>query len=281
MQRVRLTITLRKDLLEVLDTHVDGVTIRNRSHAIESLLSDKIYPQIKKAIILAADEGIKFRPFTYETPKAMLPVNGRPLLEHIITNLRENDVRDIYIATGYLSDKIISYFGNGSKFGVKLTYILQEKKNVGTAGALKKFQKFFRSNGAFFLIYGDVLADVNYQDMAQFYYRRRNAFAVVGVTTTKHPELWGMVKLKGHNIVEFIEKREVDEGSTSHLIASGIYLFNPKIFKYIPQNKEVSLERDILPKVVNKHKVSGYMLEGRWYDISTPEVYAKVIEEWK
>src|SRR3989338_8561584 len=152
MNRSRLTITLRKDLLEVLDTYIDGVTIRNRSHAIESLLGEKIYPTVKKAIILAADEGIKFRPFTYEMPKAMLPIKGRPLLEHIITGLRESNIRDIYIAVGYLSDKIKSYFGNGSKFGVSLTYVSQEKKNVGTAGALKKFQRFFRSGETFFLI---------------------------------------------------------------------------------------------------------------------------------
>lgn len=280
MQRSRLTITLRKDLLEVLDTYTDGVTIRNRSHAIESLLADKIYPPIKKAIILAADEGIKFRPFTYETPKAMLPIKGRPLLEHIITSLRDSEVRDIYIAVGYLSDKITSYFGNGSKFGVTLTYVSQEKKNLGTAGALKKFQKFFRSDEDFFLVYGDVLTDVNYQDIAQFYYRRRTAVGVAVITATPHPELWGMVKLKGHNIVEFVEKPQ-KSGPSSYLIAAGIYLFSSKIFKYISRDRKMSLEREVLPKVIKKCKVSGYMLEGRWYDISTPEVYAKLLKEWK
>jgi NDP-sugar pyrophosphorylase family protein len=179
-----------------------------------------------------------------------------------------------------LRDNIKSYFGNGSKFGVSLTYVSQEKKNVGTAGALKKFQQFFKSGETFFLIYGDILAEVNYQDMAQFYYRRRNALALMGITTASRPELFGMVTLKGHNIVEFIEKPK-KAGHTSHLISAGIYLFNHKIFKLINKKEDTSLEREILPKIVKTNKVSGYMLEGRWFDISTPKVYAQVLKEWR
>ena len=139
MPRIRLTITLQKNLVDMLDSYVDGTTIRNRSHAIETLLQDRVHPPVRKAVVLAADKGIKFRPFTYETPKAMLPVNGRPLLEHIIARLRDNDIRDIYLSVGYLNEKIASYFGDGSKFGVHITYVTQDKE-LGTGGALKKFQ---------------------------------------------------------------------------------------------------------------------------------------------
>ena len=86
MKRMRLTITLQKDIIDAIDTYVDGVSIRNRSHAIEAFLSREAHPQIKKAVILAADEGITFRPFTYEMPKAMLPIKGRPLLEYVISS---------------------------------------------------------------------------------------------------------------------------------------------------------------------------------------------------
>src|SRR3989339_1528176 len=106
MLRKRLTITLRKDLIEILDAEIDGVRIRNRSHAIESMLAYKLNLPVSKAVILAADQGITFRPFTYEMPKAMLPVKGRPLLEHIIARLRKYDIRDISISVGYLKEKI-------------------------------------------------------------------------------------------------------------------------------------------------------------------------------
>ena len=279
MKRKRITITLRSDLIDLLDSEVDGVKIRNRSHAIESLLAHKLNPPVKKAIILAADQGIKFRPFTYEMPKAMLPIKGRPLLEHIINGLRDYDIRDIYISVGHLSDKIKSYFGNGSKFGVRINYIKQSKKDLGTAGALKNFQRFMGPSEAFFLIYGDVLAELNYHDMAQFYYQHKGVTGVVGLTTVKDPEHWGVVKLSGHHIKEIIEK-PASKSTKSLLISAGIYLLSSTVFSFIPRGKRVSLEKDVLPKVIKKLKLSGYLLDGSWYDISSPEVYEEVLQEW-
>ncbi|MEK9165693.1 MAG: sugar phosphate nucleotidyltransferase [Patescibacteria group bacterium] len=280
MKRERLTITLRKNLIEAIDKRIDGTLIRNRSHAIESLLGDIVNPQIKKAVILAADKGIKFRPFTYETPKAMLPVKGRPILEHIISGLRESNIRDIYISVGYLSEKIMSYFGDGANFGVKITYIKQPKKNMGTGGALRNFQKYISSQELFFLIYGDVLAQINYQDLSQFYYEHQNACGVAALTTVNNPELWGVVNLKGHQIVNFIEK-PVRQKAKSHLISTGIYLLTSKIFNYIPKDKKISLEKEILPQVLKKDKLNGYLLQGNWYDVSSPEIYEQALKEWQ
>lgn len=279
MQRKRLTITINKSLIDLIDAEVDGVKIRNRSHAIETLLAHKLNPPVKKAIILAADKGIKFRPFTYETPKSMLPVNGRPLLEHIITGLRDYDIREIYISVGYLSDKIKSYFGNGSKFGVNINYVKQNRKNLGTAGALKNFQQFIGPFEAFFLIYGDVLAGVNYHDMSQFYYNHKGVSGVMGLTTVKDPEHWGVVKLQGHLIKQITEKPAASSAQ-SHVICAGIYLLNAKIFPYIPNKRQVSLEKAILPQVLKQEKLAGYLFAGDWYDISTPEVYEEVLRRW-
>jgi mannose-1-phosphate guanylyltransferase len=280
MKRQRLTITLSRDLVDIIDTYIDRIKVRNRSHAIEFLLADKLNPMVKKAIILAADQGIKFRPFTYEMPKAMLPVAGRPLLEHIITGLRESEIRDIYISVGHLSDKVKSYFGDGSKFGIKITYSKQTKKNMGTGGALRNFKKFIGQKEPFFLIYGDVLADINYRDLTQFYYAHQEGLGVVALTTVDQPELWGVVKLKGDDIMEFQEKPAA-KTTKSHLISAGIYLFTPKIFEFIPKDKKVSLEKQVLPMALKENKLKGYSLEGDWYDISTPKVYEEVLREWK
>lgn len=280
MQRTRLTITLKKNLVDAIDRYADGVNIRNRSHAIEALLTDALSPRVHTAVILAADQGITFRPFTYEMPKAMLPIQGRPLLEHIIAGLRQFEIRDLFISVGYLKEKIESYFGNGSKFGVRITYVEQAKKDVGTGGALKQFQPRLTKDEPFFLIYADVLTDINYGDFARFAAEHKSDIGALGLTTTATPELWGVVKLQGDRIVEFIEKPSHDR-ARSHLISAGIYLFTPRIFSYIPKNKKIGLEKDVLPDLVKKHSLPGYVLQSPWYDISTPAEYEKVLLEWR
>ena len=118
MERQRLTITLRTDIIKHVDATIDGAIVRNRSHAIESLLMKSFPPTISKAIILAGGPGITMPPLTYELPKAMLPVKGHPILEYTIKLLRKYEIKDIIICIGYLGDVIQNYFGNGSSFGV-------------------------------------------------------------------------------------------------------------------------------------------------------------------
>src|SRR3989339_783836 len=152
-KRDRLTVTLKKEVLKNLDKYIDGSRIRNRSHAVEYILEKHFSPKVKKAVILAGGRGLKMRPFTYEMPKAMIPINNRPVLEYIIENLRRNDIRDIIISIGYLGDKIKEYFGNGSKFGVNITYLIQ-KKETGTIEPLLQTKKLI-GDEPFLLYYGD------------------------------------------------------------------------------------------------------------------------------
>src|SRR3989344_4418741 len=106
MDKSRLTITLGKDILKQLDDYIDGARIRNRSHAIEYVLTRHFAPKIRKALILAGGKGLKMRPMTYDMPKTMIPVSGRPVLQHIVENFRRYDVREIIISIGYQGDKI-------------------------------------------------------------------------------------------------------------------------------------------------------------------------------
>ncbi len=151
---------------------------------------------------------------------------------------------------------------------------------MGTGGALRNFQKYISSSELFFLIYGDVLAQINYQDLSQFYYDHQNPCGVAALTTVDNPELWGVVNLKGHQIVDFIEK-PIRQKAKSHLISTGIYLLTYKIFDYIPKNKKISLEKDVLPQVLKKYKLNGYLLQGSWYDVSSPEIYEQALKDWK
>ncbi|MFC2154104.1 sugar phosphate nucleotidyltransferase [Candidatus Altiarchaeota archaeon] len=184
MNRERLTITLRDDILEGVDKLVDGIKIRNRSHAIEILLARILTGgRINKAVILAGGEGTRMRPFTYEMPKALIPVKGKPLLQHIIDLLRKYEIREIIISTGYLGEKIKEYFGNGSKFGVNITY-LEEKEPLGTAGPLKLGKKLL--NEPFLMFNGDVLANIDLYDMMRLH-DENNAVATIALTPVEDP----------------------------------------------------------------------------------------------
>ncbi len=274
--RQRLTITLKKDLLPYIDAIIDGEKIRNRSHAIEYLLMQTLKPGVKTAIVLAGGKGLKMRPFTYEMPKTMIPVRGKPILEHTIELLRQNGIKEVIIVTGYLGEKIKSHFQDGGQFGVKITYHKQ-KSGEDTGKILKDLKKYLNKD-PFLLIYGDVLADIDLQDFVSFH-STTGGLGTVALTSIKDPSSYGVVDLKGNKVVGFSEKPQ--DKKHSHLISSGIFIFDPEVLSQIPNKKDAKLEEDVLPKLAKEGKLFGYSFEGKWFDIGTPEVYEKVIKEWK
>lgn len=275
-ERERLTITLRHDLLRRVDDLIDGARIRNRSHAIEYLLSNSLPPVVRKAFVLAGGAGVKMRPLTYELPKPMIPVNGRPILEHIVDLLRENNIREIIVLAGPLTDKIRSYFGDGSKFGVKISYV-EESKRSGTAGPLLKAKNLIDDH-PFVMIHGDVLADINLRDMIEFH-QHCSKLATMAVTSVDSPSEWGVIGLQGEKIVSFTEKPH--RPGISHNINAGIYIMNPEILDYIPDKAFSMLEQDVFPQLAKEGKLCGYAFEGVWFDIATPKIYEQALKEWK
>ena len=277
MERERLTITLRKDIIKKVDKTIDGFRIRNRSHAIEYFLARELGPKVKKALILAGGRGIKMRPFTYEMPKSMIPVHNRPILEHIIDHLRESNIREIIIAIDYLGEKIREYFSDGSKFGVKITY-LDAKKPSGTTEPLISAKNII-GNEAFILYHGDVLANIDINDLID-YHELHNKLITMSLTSVADPSLYGSVKLHGSEIVDFKEKAGIGP-EISRLINAGIYIISPAIFDNLSSKKNSSLEKEVFPKLVKKGQINGYVFDGVWFDVSTPEIYARALKEWK
>jgi len=277
MERKRLTITIKKELLPEIDKIIDGLRIRNRSHAIEYLLTQTLSPKISKALVLAGGEGIKMRPFTYEIPKTLIPVKDKPILEYIIELLREAQIREIMILVGHLGNKIKSHFGNGSRFGVKISYLL-EKKPRGTAAPLRQAKEFI-GKSSFVTIYGDTLIDINLRDLIDFH-QAHPGIATMALTSYDKPYEFGVVRLHGNKIVKFTEKPEKGK-KVSHLINAGLFIFDPEIINYIPKKGYSMLEKDVFPKLVKEGKLYGYPFEGQWFDVSTPEVYEEVLKEWK
>lgn len=277
--RERVTITIRQDLLNGLDRLVDHQKIRNRSHAIEFLLTKALSPKASQAVILASGEGVNMRPFTYEIPKPLIPVGGRPLLEHSIEALRHAGLTDIIITVSHLADRIEQHFGDGSKFGVHITYA-REAKPTGTAGALLAAKKHLSSD-PFIVLYGDVLVDLDFADLLHAHRDLKAAVGTLALTSVADPSAYGAVKLRGSRVVAFSEKPAIDP-ATSRLVFAGAAALSPAVFQFFPkQQKELSLEHDVFPNLIAEGRLFGYPFEGQWFDVSTPEVYERVLQQWK
>ncbi|MBD3388548.1 MAG: NTP transferase domain-containing protein [Candidatus Altiarchaeales archaeon] len=273
--RERLTITLRKDLLKELDSTVDGINVRNRSHAIEILISRVLESRkVRKAVILAGGKGTRMRPLTYEMPKPMIPLKGKPLVQHIIELCRKYDIREIIMSTGYLGEKIREHFGDGSHLGVDIQYV-EEKEELGTAGPLRLAEKHL--DGPFLMFNGDVLSDIDLSQLISFHTEQK-ATATIALTQVDDTSAFGVARLTGHTIVGFIEKPKA--GEESKLINAGVYVLEPEVIDYIPKGKAM-METDVFPKLSAEGKLFGYPFHGQWFDTGTPEAYEKAIKNWK
>jgi len=277
-QRERITITIKQDLLQALDRTIDHQRIRNRSHALEVVLSRALNNDTKQAVILASGDGVNMRPFTYEIPKPLIPVNGQPLLEHGIKMLRDHGIRDILITVSHLAQKIEHHFGDGSNLGVKITYV-KENKPSGTGGALRAAQRHLDPS-PFVLMYGDVLLDLDLTEFIQSHLSNKAAVGTLALTSVADPSAFGAVKLRGSRIVEFSEK-PTTSNDTSRLVFAGCGAFDHSVFDFITKKRgHLSLEQDIFPKLTKEGRLYGYPFEGRWFDVSTPEVYEQVLKQW-
>ena len=283
MKRERITITVREDLLKRVDDFVDGQKVRNRSHAVEYLLTQSFRPRLSSAFILAGGKGVRMKPLTTEFPKSLLPVAGKPILEHQIELLRDADIRDLTVLVGHLGDKIKNHFGDGSKWGVHIGYIEQGKPDIGTAYGLWLARRIFSQN-PFLVLYGDVLAQINLKDFTN-HHAGSGAYATVALTSIKEPSFYGVAKMRGESVVEFTEKPKENE-ELSRVISAGIFCFEPTIFDRlgnhaIKKRVDLSLETHVFPTLAREKKLNGYLFEGKWFDIGTQEIYERAIREWK
>ncbi|MBD3312060.1 NTP transferase domain-containing protein [archaeon] len=270
----RITITLENSLINDIDERVDNVRIRNRSHAIELLLRKSLgLKSPKKALILAGGKGTRLRPITYEIPKPMVPVQGRPLIEHTISLLRKYDIRDIIVSVGYLGEKVKDYFGDGSKFGVNLEYVFEDEP-LGTAGCLRLARDLL--DESFIMFNGDNLVNIDLQSLFNAHLKSK-ALSTIALTTVDDPSSFGVAILKGNKITRFIEK---PEEPISRLINAGVYVLEPEVIDLVPEGP-ASMEYDVFPQVLDKSKLYGYPFEGQWLPTDNTERYEKAIREWE
>ncbi len=272
----RISITIDKELVKTIDGKVDGYKIKNRSHAIELLLARALKVHVpRKAIILAGGKGTRLRPLTYEIPKALIPVQGKTLTEHLFDLFKKYGITDIVLSVGHMGDKIKDHFGNGTKFGLKIVYV-EEKESLGTAGPLRLGKDMLSET--FICTNGDELKDIDLAEMYKFH-KHSKALVTIALTTVEDPSAYGVARLSGNRILEFVEKPS-KEKAPSKLINSGLYIIEPEVISMIPQGFAM-LEKDIFPKLAEQGKLFGYPFSGQWFDTGTMERYEKAIKEWK
>lgn len=219
-----------------------------------------------KVLLLAAGKGERLRPLTNNTPKCMLRVEKRPLLEHWVEKLAAAGFRDIAINLHYLPDCVTSYFGTGTKWGVNIHYSI-ENELLGTGGAIKKLQRFFE-DAPFMVIFADNLSDCNLQAIRDFH-EQRKALMTMAVCWIEDPTSCGIVGFNDDGrIRQFLEKPKPGE-VFSNYINAGIYVFDPKIFDFIPAAGYCDLSLDVLPHLLAQ-PIYAFSYPGRVLKFDTP-----------
>ncbi|MBO8126463.1 MAG: NDP-sugar synthase [Firmicutes bacterium] len=229
------------------------------------------------ALLLAGGLGTRLFPLTKQLPKPMIPLLGKPLLEHIITNLVGQGVEDIVIAVGYQGEVIERYFGDGSRFNCRIRYS-REDKPLGTGGAIRKGGLLF--DHTFLVLNADILQDFALNKLVAFH-QETGASTTIGLMMVKDPRSFGLVELGPSGRVQrFVEKPKTLAEVTSPYVNAGIYVMEPEVLAYIPDSKQVSVERETFPALLAAGEpVYGFPMSGVWHDLGTRERYLKVHQD--
>ncbi|MBI3288717.1 MAG: NDP-sugar synthase [Elusimicrobia bacterium] len=227
----------------------------------------------KNAMVLAAGAGTRLRPLTYETPKPMVPVVNRPVIHHVLDNLLKHGVEEVMINLHMHPDQVRGYCGDGSRWSLKIRYS-HESKLMGTAGAIKKTEAFFRG-GPFFVMSGDGLSDIDLTAMWQFH-RKRGSVATMAVKRVDARFDYGVTLMDStQRIKGFLEKPSWGD-VFSNKVNTGIYLFEPEVLKLMPKGKPFDFGHDLWPKLLKlKKPIYAYETDSYWCDVGNLAEYRR------
>ena len=224
------------------------------------------------AILLVGGFGTRLLPLTKNTPKPMLTVAGVPVTEHQLAMAKQAGITEIVLATSYLSEVFIPYFGDGAKWGMKIKYAV-EKEPLGTGGAIRNAAKLLDTNESVVVLNGDVLSSHNLAEQIR-QHEAHDADVTLHLTEVKDARAFGCVPTDSHGrVTAFLEKME---NPITNQINAGCYVFNPRVISTIPLDTVVSVERETFPELVARGaKVFGYVENAYWLDIGTPRALLK------
>ncbi|MEM1513759.1 MAG: NDP-sugar synthase [Candidatus Thermoplasmatota archaeon] len=218
-----------------------------------------------QAIILAGGYGTRLAPLTYTTPKPLLPLLNKPMIDYIINSLPKES--EIIIASNYKNNKIKKYL---EEKGVK-AILNKENKPLGTGGAVKNAEKFI--DGTFLVINSDIISSLNIRKLIS-YHEKKKSFITISLWKVENVEEFGVVDLSPDGKIKKFVEKPAREDAPSNLINAGTYCMDYEVLDYIEENKFVSMEKEIFPKVIEEGRAFyGYLFDGYWMDIGKRESY--------
>ncbi len=205
-----------------------------------------------KAVILAGGFGKRLRPYTETTPKPLLPISGKPIIEWQIRWLKHYGFRDIIICAGYLKEKIIEEVGSGRKYGVRIGYVIEDEP-LGTGGAVKNAGHILEGDEEFIVVNGDILTDLDPNTLLETLSEKD----VGAIALTPLPSPYGVIRFDPQTlkILSFVEKPRIKE----YWINAGVYAFRRDIFGYLPDKGDI--ERTALPRLAEEGRLSATLFE--------------------
>ena len=262
-----LEIALYKKLNQIPIVDKDGILVDIKE------VNELLKPTIKtnKVVLMVGGLGTRLRPLTEHTPKPMLKVGNRPILETIIINFKKYGFTNIILSVSYKSEIIEEYFKDGSDFGVNIEYV-HEDKRMGTAGALSLMRD--KLTESFFVMNGDLLTNINFENMME-YHLSNNSISTMGVREYDFQVPYGVVKTDGIDIVS-VEEKPVHQ----FFVSGGIYVLSPAVLKYIPENEYYDMPTLFEKMIKKKEKSISFPIHEYWLDIGRVEEFDKANNEF-
>jgi len=223
------------------------------------------------AVVLVGGEGTRLRPLTLSTPKQMLPIVERPMIERVLEHLAGHGVDQAVLSLGYLPDAFIDAYPSGVVSGVSLTYAV-EPSPLDTAGAIRFAAEHAGIDETFVVVNGDVLTDMDISTLVAFH-RRREAEGTIALHPVSDPSAFGVVPTDDDGrVTAFVEKPPREEAPTN-LINAGTYVLEPSFLERVPAERRVSIERETFPAMARGGRLFALADEAYWLDTGTPADY--------
>jgi mannose-1-phosphate guanylyltransferase / phosphomannomutase len=217
-----------------------------------------------KAVVMAGGEGTRLRPLTSNQPKPMVPIVGKPCMEHILELLKQHGLDDVIVTLAFMPQAIRSYFGNGDNVGVTIEYSVEESP-LGTAGSVRLASG--RLDETCLVISGDALCDVDLTDLIRFH-REKGAAVTIGLKSVENPLEFGIVVTDEEGRIErFLEKPSWSQ-VFSDTINTGIYVLEPEVLRHVPTDGPYDFSKELFPLLLEMGRpLYGYVFDDYWQDI--------------
>lgn len=225
-----------------------------------------------KAVILAGGRGTRLRPMTFSVPKPLLPIGEKPILEIILKNFKKFNITEIIISVGYQGELIKAFCGDGSKFGLSIEYI-DEEKALGTAGPLSMIRDRLSEGEEFILMNGDIFTQLNFTSMIN-YHNKGKYCMTIGYRHYEHKLPFGVLNLEGDKLSGIIEKP-----GTTFNVSAGIYILDESVIDLVPDNSFFTIPELANKLLETKRNIGAYLIQEYWLGIENIDHFEEAIKE--